>query len=84
MKQTSTSARLVAFLLAILTLTSAFPITIFAGSIGDGSRTAHMTLGSRKYYLTTTAGTRMGASSYTYTTNDGLTGPAYCINHVRP
>ena len=76
--------RVLALLLALTSLLSLLSVGASASSIEDGSRTATMTLGKGQFYLRTTAGTTLGAWGYTYTTDDGLTGPAYCVNHVRP
>ena len=84
MTHTKSKTRWIAFVLAALMLIGLFPMSVFAASIADGSATATISLGNRNYYLKTTAGTSLGASAYQYTTNDGITGPAYCINHVRP
>ncbi len=67
-------------LLAVCTILSTV-LPASAASIGDGSATCTVSLTDRNYYLTTTAGTSLGASAYQYTTNDGLNGPAYCIDH---
>ena len=73
--------RSLSLLCAVTMLLSLLSVGVSASSIGDGSQTCSMTLGHGHHYLTTTAGTTLGAWNYTYTTNDGLTGPAYCINH---
>ena len=56
-------------------------ITAQASSIADGTKTCTVELGMRNNFLVTTAGTTLRAGDYTYTTNDGLTGAAYCIDH---
>ena len=76
--------RALALFLALSTLLSLLSVGASAASIEDGSRTAAMTLGKGQFYLHTTAGTALGAWSYTYNPDDGLSGPAYCIDHVRP
>ena len=73
--------RALALFLAFTALLSLLTVGASASSIEDGSQTASMTLGHGQFYLKTTAGTSLGAWSYTYTTNDGLTGPAYCVDH---
>ena len=73
--------RALALLLTLSTLLSLLSVGASAASIEDGSRTAAMTLGKGQFYLHTTAGTALGAWSYTYNTDDGLSGPAYCIDH---
>ncbi|MEG0755850.1 MAG: SpaA isopeptide-forming pilin-related protein, partial [Oscillospiraceae bacterium] len=72
--------RLLSLFLAVATLFS-MVVTAGAASIGDGSATCKVALGEYYHYLTTTAGTTLGAGAYQYTTNDGLSGPAYCIDH---
>ena len=78
---THTKTRWIAFVLAALMLFGLLPMSAFASSIGDGSATAALSLGNRNYFLKTTAGTSLGVSTYQYTTNDGLTGPGFCLNH---
>ena len=73
--------RALALLLALASMLSMLTVGAFATSIEDGSQTASMTLGHGQFYLQTTVGTSLGAWSYTYTTNDGLTGPGYCVGH---
>ncbi len=73
--------KLLSLLLSLLTVLTLLPVSTFAASLGDGTKTVNLTLGARKHYLSTTAGTRLGASSYEYRSNDGLVGPAYCIDH---
>lgn len=72
--------RLVALLLAVVTVFG-LGLPVQAASIGDGSKTCTVALGTRSSILETTAGTFLRAGDYTYTTNDGLSGPAYCIDH---
>lgn len=84
MTKINSRTRILALFLAVLTLFSILPMTASASTIADGSKTCTIAPVERHYFLTTTAGTRLGASAYKYTTNDGLTGPAYCIDHVRP
>ena len=84
MTHTKSKTRYLALILAALMLIGLFPTSAFAASLADGSATATIALGNRNYYLKTTAGTSLGASAYQYTTNDGLTGPGFCVNHVRP
>ena len=81
MTKTSKRTRVLALLLAALAIIGLLPMTASASSIGDGSKTCTVAPVERQYFLTTTAGTRLGASAYQYVTNDGLTGPAYCIDH---
>ena len=81
MTKTRSKTRALALFLAVLTLFGILPMTASASTIADGSKTCTIAPVERHFYLTTTAGTRLGASAYRYTTNDGLTGPAYCIDH---
>ena len=81
MTRTKSGTRWTAFLLAALMLLGLLPISANAATINDGSKTATIGPVERYYFLRTTAGTVLGASAYQYTTNDGLTGPAYCIDH---
>ena len=81
MTKTNPRTRAIALALAALMLVGLLPMTASASTIADGSKTCTVAPVERYYYLTTTAGTRLGASAYQYVTNDGLTGPAYCIDH---
>ena len=72
---------LLAFALAAVMVVGLMPHSASAQSIADGSKTATFSRTGRYYYLTTTKGTRLGVTTSVYTTNDGLTGPAYCIDH---
>ncbi|MDL2272986.1 Cys-Gln thioester bond-forming surface protein, partial [Oscillospiraceae bacterium OttesenSCG-928-G22] len=67
----------------LLTLVTLLSIAAPAGatSIGDGSKTVTVATNERHEYLKTTAGNTIGGSFYEYTTNDGIKGPAFCINH---
>lgn len=78
--RTKLKHRIVALALAVCSVLG-MCVTAEAASIADGSKTATISLEERHTYLTTTAGTALGATSYEYKTNDGLTGPAYCIDH---
>ena len=78
---TTYGKRALSLFLALLMTLSLLSVGASASTIEDGSKTAYMTLGPGHFYLKTTAGTSLGAWGYTYTTNDGLTGPAYCVNH---
>ena len=76
--------RAFALILAVLTVFGIVPImSASASTIGDGSTTCEVVpINQRQFLLTTTAGKRLGAFAYRYTTNDGLSGSAYCIDHV--
>lgn len=71
--------RFISALLAVIMLCSLMPLAN-AASISDGSSTCTVSKTVRHNYLKTTSGTALGASAYEYTTNDGIKGPAYCIN----
>ena len=81
MTKTATKTKVLSLFLAVLMLVGMLPMSAFAATVGDGSTSCTVSMTERNYFLRTTAGTTLGASSYQYTTNDGLTGPAYCINH---
>lgn len=70
-----------AFLLFLSVIFSLFTVPTFASSIQDGATTATMSLGHRETILETSAGTRLRACAYNYTTDNGLSGTAYCIDH---
>lgn len=72
--------RLVAMLLAVCTILG-MSVSASASSVQDGSKTCTISMEPRHTFLVTDQGTYLGGSGYTYTTNDGLTGPAYCIDH---
>ena len=73
--------RLLALMLVACTILGLGGIPAQAASIADGTQTCSVALGMRNNFLVTTAGTTLRAGDYTYTTNDGLSGPAYCIDH---
>ena len=84
MTHMKTWTRTLAFCLAVLVLLGVVPMMqAEASSVGDGSTTCEVVpINERQFLLTTTAGKRLGAFAYKYTTNDGITGTAYCIDHV--
>ena len=83
MTQNKSWTRIIALVLAALTLIGILPTAAGASSIADGSATCEVTrINERQFYLTTTAGKRLGAFAYRYVTNDGLSGSAYCVDHV--
>ncbi len=81
MRRKSIRSRVTALLLAAALALSLLPLPAMAASVGDGSKTASVSLGPHRNYLTTTAGTRLSAWQYQYKTNDSITGPAWCINY---
>ena len=83
MTYNKTMTRIIALALAVLTLFGLMPTVASASSIADGSTTCEVNpINERQFLLTTTAGKRLGAFAYKYQTNDGLSGTAYCIDHV--
>ena len=72
--------RLLALLLAACTVFG-LGISAQASSLADGSKTCTISQETRHTYLMAESGTYLGGAGYTYTTNDGLTGAAYCIDH---
>lgn len=72
--------RLLALVLTVCTILG-MGIPAQAASIADGSKTCTVALAPIHSYLQTTAGTWLRAGGYNYTTNDNITGPAYCIDH---
>lgn len=77
---TKLSVRLLAAALAVCALLGAISVAS-AASIADGSKTATISAGENQNYLPTAKGNFLKAAGYTYTTNDGLVGPAYCIDY---
>ena len=72
--------RLLALVLVACTMLG-LGVTAQASSIADGSKTCTVALAPIHNYLETQLGTYLRAGGYIYTTNDGITGPAYCIDH---
>lgn len=81
MTTTKATTKAISLLLVVLFLIGLVPMTASAASIEDGSASCTVAAVQRNYFLWTTAGTALGASSAQYTTNDGIVGPAYCIDH---
>ncbi len=72
--------RIIAWLLVLCTL---FSCGIVAGAetISDGkSKTVTITMDEMFKYMQTTNGNSLNGEAWTYTTNTGIQGPAYCIN----
>ncbi len=72
--------RLLALMLTVCTVLG-LGVPVQAASIADGSKTCTVALAPVHSYLQTTSGVWLRAGGYDYTTNDGLAGPAYCIDH---
>lgn len=64
MTKTTSKTRALSLLLAVLMLLGVFPMNASAATIADGSSTATIGMVDRNYYLSTTAGTKLGASAY--------------------
>lgn len=81
------TSRAVAMLLALATMFSLLVSPASAavppdnsGSIADGSSSVTIDQGSYIRVLNKSTGGTIGGSSWTYTSDKGLTGPAYCVN----
>ena len=81
-KTKSIGKQLLAFLLAFITLMSVIPIMpVSAETLSDGkSKTVTIELNETHYILETEGGTKLQGQSWTYTSDTGITGPAYCVN----
>lgn len=76
--------KVIAFALVICVLLTLMPSVMpsaLAKSISDGSTYVTIEKGYYGSYIHTTNGNRIGARNWIYTTNNGVTGPAYCVNH---
>lgn len=71
--------RILSLLLAMTTLFSLLAVPASAASLNDSGTVTIQYLG-RKEYLSKSTGGSLGGSSWTYTSNDGLSGTAYCVN----
>ena len=72
--------RIIALMLAVITVFGMLSIPTSAATISDGSKTCSVQNGPYHRYLSTTAGNTVGGGYRHYKTNDGITGPAYCID----
>lgn len=66
-------------LLALATLISALAVSVGAASLNDSNSVTVSSDGRDEYLLKSTGGT-IGSNRWTFTSNDGLTGVAYCVN----
>ena len=68
-------------ILALIYIIGCLPVSA-AESISDGGST-YVTIEKGHYgsYLRTTDGNKIGARNWIYKTNDGITGPGYCVNY---
>lgn len=71
--------RLLSMLLVIATLFSLLVVPANAATLND-SGTVTIQYQGREEYLSKSTGGTLGGSSWTYTSNDGLSGTAYCVN----
>lgn len=74
--------RIISLLLALATLVGIFVLPASAATLGD-SGTVKITQAGFGNYLNKTSGGTIGGGYWKYTSNDGLTGSAYCVNWVR-
>lgn len=71
--------RILSMLLAVATLVGLLAIPASAASLNDSGSVTIQYLGRHEYLSKSTGGT-LGGSSWTYASNDGLSGTAYCVN----
>ena len=80
--------RFLSMLLAVATMLSMFALQATATevgpatdkSLGDGSTSVTIAKGTNLHILSKSTGGTIGGSAWTYTSNDSITGPAYCVN----
>lgn len=72
--------RLLSMLLVVATLFGILAVPASAASLGD-SGTVTVQQAGYGNYLSKTAGGTIGGGYWKYTSNNGLTGTAYCVNH---
>ena len=70
---------MISMLLAVTMLFSLLTFPANAASLSGGGSVTIQYLGRNEYLSKSTGGT-LGGSSWSYTSNDGLTGTAYCVN----
>lgn len=73
------SQRIIALLLTLAVMFGIAPISAFAETLGD-SNTVTIKKVNRDEYLDKSTGGSFGGGAWTYTSNKGTTGAAYCIN----
>ena len=71
--------RILSMLLAVATLVSLLAVPASAASLG-GSGTVTIQQAGFGNYLSKSTGGSIGGGYWKYTSNDGLTGTAYCVN----
>ena len=74
------TARLISMLLVAATLFSLLVFPASAASLSDSGTVTIREAGSGSYLSKSTGGT-IGGGYWKYTSNDGLTGTAYCVNY---
>ena len=72
--------RLLSMLLVVATLFGLLAVPASAASLSD-SGTVTIQQAGRGEYLSRTTGGTIGGGYWKYTSNNGLTGTAYCVNH---
>lgn len=76
--------RLTSLVLLLSMLFSMFT-TVSAETLSDGkAKTVTIQMNEKFDFLETTNGNRLSGYSWSYTTDTGIQGPAYCINWLRP
>ena len=88
MQSTHMKSRVISLLLALVTMFSLLAVPASAvevapgssKSLGDGSTSVTIVKGTNHNILSKSTGGTIGGSDWTYTSNDGITGPAYCVN----
>ena len=71
--------RLLSILLTVITLLGVMSLPANAASLNNSGTVTIQQAGYGKYLTKSTGGT-IGGGYWTYTSNDGLTGTAYCVN----
>jgi uncharacterized surface anchored protein len=71
--------RVIALLMAVVTIFGMLAVPANAASLNDSGSVTIQYLG-RNEYLSKSTGGSLSGSSWSYTSNDGLTGTAYCVN----
>lgn len=77
-------ARVLACILSFVMLLMIVPVSAEESLTQGESSTVTIQMNEKFNYLTTSNGNRLNGYSWTYTTDTGLQGPAYCINWLRP
>ncbi len=72
-------SRFLSLLLVVATLTGLVSFPANAASLNN-SGTVTIQMGAHENYLSKSTGGTLGGGLWSYTSNDGLTGTAYCVN----